>query len=151
MLLVYHILCLLFGTCIVHPGYATAGQHCADAGCCVLRAVPGPCGPYQGRSGSKYTLNTDKRDWATAEQNCNKIGGHLAAWNSEVGSGKRVAAMKQHLHCSCLLTSKHALLGAVSNMHRGSRLLASWAYTERHDAVMAGHLWCSLVFGATPV
>lgn len=59
---------------------------CADVGCCVPRAVPGPCGPYQGKSGSKYTLNTDKRDWATAEQNCNKIGGHLAAWNTEVST-----------------------------------------------------------------
>lgn len=47
--------------------------------------MPGPCGPYNSKgTGSSYTLNTNKSDFASAEQNCNRIGGHLAAWNSEL-------------------------------------------------------------------
>ena len=47
--------------------------------------MPGPCGPYKSKAtGSSYTLNTNKTDFATAEQDCNKLGGHLAAWNTEM-------------------------------------------------------------------
>jgi hypothetical protein len=46
-------------------------------------ADPGPQPRYvSGTSGLTYVLNTQRMDFAAAEQYCNDQGGHLASWGS---------------------------------------------------------------------